>query len=109
MAPIHATLAAGRWQLLTLAQQLGNIGSEFARFCRARERGQTAADPAAFRLLELLDLTIADQRWRRRLKELTRLREVFCNLWLEAGAYQVTPADLEAYFTAFALRARASA
>ena len=37
--------------------------------------------PAALRtaVLELLDLTIADDRWRGRRKELTRARELLCD------------------------------
>ncbi len=31
----HATLAAGRWNQLTLVQQLANIGSEVGRAARA--------------------------------------------------------------------------
>ena len=35
----HATLAGGRWQLPSLAAQLGNIGSEVERALRAMEAG----------------------------------------------------------------------
>lgn len=67
MTALHLTLAAGRWQTFTLAEQLGNIGSELARFAAGQEHHDpTAADAAAARLFELLDLTIADPRWRLR-------------------------------------------
>src|SRR3990167_9274044 len=78
----HPGLAAGRWHTLSLAEQMGNIGSEVGRDrrWRGREKGRFAA--AAVRALELLELTIRDPRWRRRLKELTRVKEIFCDeLW----------------------------
>jgi hypothetical protein len=38
-APIHVGLAAGLWLELTLAEQLGNIGTELARALRASALG----------------------------------------------------------------------
>ena len=35
---LHANLAAGRWHTLTLADQLGNIGSDVGRAIRAKEQ-----------------------------------------------------------------------
>lgn len=107
MAPIHPTLAAGRWASLTLSQQLANIGSEVSRLVRARERGDTvAAERALERALELLDLTQA--RWRRapRALELSRLRELICGIFLREREYEVSSNTLEAYFLPFALRGR---
>jgi hypothetical protein len=61
---VHTGLAAGRWVELTLAEQLGNIGSEVGRALRARASGQPARRDAALdRALELFDLTLADARW----------------------------------------------
>ena len=107
MALIPATLAAGRWQTLTLAEQLGNIGSELARLAAARQRPDPAsADAAAARLFALLDLTLADPRWRRRLKELTRLREVIGDCAVGGSAFGVDAVTLGAYLLPFALAAR---
>lgn len=39
MPVIHKQLAAGRWFSLTLAEQLGNIGSDVDRAIRAAETG----------------------------------------------------------------------
>ena len=76
----HASLAAGRWFELSLAEQLGNIGSEYERAWRWKRQGRQDYFEKAFaRMLELLDLTLADRRWHNhRLKELTRLREQTC-------------------------------
>jgi len=58
------------------------------------------------RALELIDLTIRDSRWRHRLKEIVRAREVLCDTALEGNAYGATFEDLDRYFTQFALAAR---
>jgi hypothetical protein len=104
----HPDLAAGRWFTLSLANQLGNVGSEYERARRWKEQGNDARfEPAFARLLELLDLTIADPRWRNhRLKELTRLREVICDeLYNEAPEF-IHPSDLRKYFLYFGILAR---
>lgn len=69
-----------QWFTMTLAEQLGNIGSDFERAVRWKEKQQPELfDSAIARMLELLDLTLADKRWyNHRLKELARLREEVC-------------------------------
>ena len=104
----HPTLASGRWYELTLAEQLGNVGSEYERSIRAKSTNdQTRFDQAFARMLELLDLTIRDPRWKNhRLKELTRLREVLCDeLWNEKQEY-LQRNDLREYFLYFGILAR---
>ena len=99
MTAIHKNLAEGRWQKMSLAQQLGNIGSEYSRFKHWQERGDTAKqDQALARALELVDLTIASCSDQARLRELTRLRE--------AVADHLLSRDLEKYFLPFAILAR---
>ena len=62
-APIHGTLAAGRWQTMSLMEQLGNVGSEVERAIRSHSAGNTARfDHALDRALELFDLTATDAR-----------------------------------------------
>ena len=103
---LHKNLAAGRWFKLSLMEQLGNIGSEVSRARRAqninRERFQNAID----RALELFDLTLSDLRWRGRLKEIGRAREVFCDAISGGQEYNSSLIDLEKYFDQFALAAR---
>ncbi|HEV7682254.1 MAG TPA: hypothetical protein VGO68_09045 [Pyrinomonadaceae bacterium] len=104
----HPELAAGRWFTLSLAEQLGNVGSEYERALSWKERGDKDRFEHAFaRLLELLDLTIADQRWRNhRLKELTRLREVICDEFFNEIPEFIHPTDLREYFLYFGVLAR---
>lgn len=91
---------------MTLAEQLGNVGSEYERALRWKQRNDSGHFEQAFaRMLELLDLTIADRRWRNhRLKELVRVREVVCEELCNDGGSN-TP-DLRKYFFSFAFLAR---
>lgn len=107
MTIYHTTLSAGRWQLLTLAEQLGNIGSEVSRARNAQKRSDVEGFQYAFdRVLELFDLTLTDLRWRGRLKEIARAREVVCDAFLGGGAFDSTLDDLMPYFDQFAYAAR---
>ncbi len=101
----HQTLAAGRWYEFSLAEQLGNIGSEVSRAIRARG-DEKRFENAIFRALELFDLTISDKRWRKRLKELTRARELFCSAVYGNIEFDTSLEDLDKYFFTFALAAR---
>ncbi|MEK7137226.1 MAG: hypothetical protein AAB853_02985 [Patescibacteria group bacterium] len=109
-SPIHADLAAGRWQEFSLNEQLGNIGSEVGRALRARAQGNEERLRGALdRALELFDLTIADPKHRGpRLREICRAREVVCDFFFGENEYGSTAASLDRYFTAFGLAARQS-
>ena len=88
-----------RWFSMTLAEQLGNVGSEYSRAANGLKRNdQIRFKTAQARFLELLDLTINDPRWSVfRKRELLRLREVSCEDF---------PENLQIYFDRFALLAR---
>ena len=103
-APRHPGLAAGRWQRLSLAEQLANVGAEVGRMRRRRAAEERTA--AFERALELLDLTLADPRWRGRLKEIARAREVLCDAVRGGREYGATLEDLDRYFLDFAVAAR---
>ncbi|MDO8626561.1 MAG: hypothetical protein Q7K39_03870 [Candidatus Magasanikbacteria bacterium] len=100
-------MTAGRWSTFSLAEQLGNVGSEVGRAAIRERSGDTAQrDRALERALELLDLTIADSRWQKRLKEICRAREVLCDTFWGKREYHSTPEAMEKYFYHFALLAR---
>jgi hypothetical protein len=101
----HEDLASGRWQTFTLAEQLGNIGSEVSRARHARE-DNPRFENAVRRALELFDLTLCDPRWKKRLKEIARARELFCDAVYGGLKYGTSFEDLDRYFTYFALSAR---
>mgnify|MGYP001617267425 CR=1 FL=1 len=102
----HKDLAEGRWYKLSLAEQLGNVGSEVSRAKNWHGRNEKFSENAFIRALELLDLTLADTRWRHRLKELTRVREVLGDLFMGGQEYKSTFEDLDRYFFHFAIAAR---
>ena len=103
----HASLAAGRWQTLPLAEQLANVGSDVARAHQWQEKDPQLCEKAFVRALELLDLMIGDPRWRGRRNELTRARELLYDAMLGGKEYGSDLAGLDRYFYPFAVAARA--
>jgi hypothetical protein len=104
----HRDLAAGRWYELTLAEQLGNVGSEVSRALSWRPRDPRIAQAAFERALELMDLTLADPRHLRsvaRLREIARTREVLVDFFAGSNEYSSTGPSLQRYFDAFAMAA----
>lgn len=96
-----------KWQKLSFAEQMANIGSELNRVIYWHKAGDREnKGKAVWRVLELIDLTIADKRWASRLLELIRLREVFCDLFLGKKLYDISLKSLQNYFLNFALAAR---
>lgn len=104
---IHQNLAAGGWFKFTLCEQMGNVGSEVGRAVNWEKKGnREQRERALTRAFELLDLTIADRRWKTGRKELCRAREVLADAFYGTGEYQTTPADMEKYFFKYAVAAR---
>lgn len=104
----HPDLAAGGWARLSLMEQLGNVGSEVSRAARWKDKDPKLYEGAVLRGLELMDFTIRDARWKGRLKELTRAREMMCDAWLGGREYGTTWEGLDRYFFHFAVAARLS-
>jgi hypothetical protein len=103
----HPGAVIERWRSMTLAAQLGNIGSEVGRAARARSLGNDqrfARSPD--RALELFDATLADDRWRGRRKEIARAREVTCDFLVGDNDYGSSAESLDACFLSFAVTAR---
>ena len=80
----HRDLAAGRWRTMTLSEQLANIGSEFGRAAKRKEKGE---HPGVFR-------------------ELLRLREVMCDYFVGENEYKTDRAFIDKYFYDFTVCAR---
>jgi hypothetical protein len=107
--PKHRDVAGGRWWTLTLAEQLGNVGSEVSRTLKWRTRDPDIAQKALERALELIDLTLDDPRHRASapcLREICRAREVLLDFLIGPNQYGSTEATLQRYFDAFAVAAR---
>jgi predicted nucleic acid-binding Zn-ribbon protein len=102
------TVSKERWFTLSLADQLGHIGSEVGRARTWQSKDEESFWGAIRRALELFDLTQEDQRWKKRRKELDRARESFADAVLGGKEYGSSLPDLEKYFMQFALLARKS-
>ncbi len=104
----HGDGFAERWCTLSLAQQLGNVGSEVSRALKWRSRNPAIAQGALDRALELIDLTLDDSRHRvsvARLREICRAREVLLDFLAGTNVYGSTEATLQRYFDVFAVAA----
>ena len=107
---IHKDLAAGRWFQMSLAEQLGNVGSEVGRAANWTIKGNIEQSNRALeRAFDLLDLIIGDKRWiGPKLKELCRVREVLADTFYGDRVYGATPQSMEKYFYHYAVWARNS-
>jgi hypothetical protein len=102
----HKGLAAGRWFELSFLDQMANAGSEVERAILWRGKNNDYSARAIQRALELLDLTIADVKNRKRLKELTRLREALVDYFYSDNQYASSDELWRSYFHGFGCAAR---
>jgi hypothetical protein len=103
----HRELASGRWNELSLVEQLGNIGSEVERALKWKKKNNPDYCMRAFeRALELLDLTLACPAHRHRLREIARTREILVDFFYGENQFATTEEFLSAYFLRFACAAR---
>lgn len=102
----HKNLARGRWSQFSFFEQMANIGSEVERTIAWREKNPSYSQAAFERALELLDLTIADDKNRSRLKELLRLREVLADYFQFDNTYDSSDQRWRNYFYGFTYAAR---
>ncbi len=97
------------WEEMTVAEQLGNIGSEVSRALRWHKKDDVEKwKGALWRALDLFDRTLTgDDLTYSRMREINRAREVVCDYFLGGNRYGSTPESLNNYFTQFAIAARA--
>ena len=98
-----AAVSKERWWTMSLAEQLGNIGSEVGRASKWQGKDENSFWGAVTRALELFDLTQADKRWGSRQYEFNRAKETFADAVLGGHEYKSSLKDLEKYFMNFAL------
>lgn len=108
MSTEHQQLAAGRWQAMSLTEQLANVGAEVGRALKWKGKGNAEYSRLAFeRALELLDLSVADEKNKLRLREVLRLREAMVDYFNSDNSFQQTAQSLNNYFYCFNLLSRA--
>lgn len=109
MKVFHKELSSGKWFEMVFFEQMANIGSEVMRAISWKSRNENYSRRAIERALELLELTINDQKNRAipsRLKELTRLREVLIDYFYCGNKYGSTERSWEKYFYGFSYAIR---
>jgi hypothetical protein len=103
----HQRLAQGKWNELTLMEQLANVGSEVERAIKWKEKNNLEYCRMAFeRALELMTLTIADKKNMPRLKEIARVREALVDYFAGDNDYASSDENWRKYFLAFNYAAR---
>ena len=99
---------AERWPDMSLAEQLANVGSEFGRAAKRKEKGEREKELKFFEKgLELLDMSIASAANKKAqhpgiFRELARLREVMCDYFVGDNEYGTDRAFIDKYFYDFA-------
>ena len=106
MSVFHEQLSSGKWQKLSLMEQMANIGSEISRADKWQGKDKKLFWGAVERALELFDFTLTDSRWKNRLREIARVKELFCDAVLGGREYSSSLKDLEQYFLHFGLIVR---
>lgn len=95
----HKTLENGRWAEMSFIDQMANIGSEIHRTSVwGKKKNADRAEMAFDRALELIDLTLKYGRQHEpgrnaMLKELCRLREIFCAEYLSENPDALESSD----------------
>ena len=98
----HKTLSDGRWQQMSICEQMANIGSEISRALNWQKKGNKEfCQKAACRALELLDLTLDSVRSFPRIKEVARLREVVVDYFFGSNQFSSSEVLWRRYFDHF--------
>ena len=81
---LHANLSLEKWCSYSQGQQILMIANELNRAANWIEKDQNLESNMCYeRAFELIDLTVEDAKWRGRLRELLRLREILAELYLQ--------------------------
>lgn len=103
----HKELAQGRWNQLSFAEQMANIGSEVTRALNWKAKNNADYSQKAIeRAIELLDLTISGIKNFASLKELVRLREAIIDYFFGKNEFSSSDILWKKYFFHFAYAAR---
>lgn len=104
----HKGLTLERWSKFSLAEQLANVGADVERAIKWKKRERSDyAQQAVERVLELMYLTIADIKNKKRLSELCRVREALVDYLVYDNVYQSTSEAWQRYFYYFGYLAAA--
>lgn len=99
-------LASGRWFELSFVEQMANIGSEVERAISWRNRNKDYSNIAVNRALELLSLSIKDEKNILRLTELTKVYKNIKDYFYGKNVFKSNDLLWQKYFYNFAFAAR---
>jgi hypothetical protein len=103
----HEGLAAGRWSQLSFIEQMANIGSEVERALNWRiKKNADYAQKAFERALELIDLTLDNDKNYSHLKEIARMREGLVDYFFGENRFISSEDSWKRYFLPFAYASR---
>lgn len=104
---MNKNLPAEKWAKLSIVQQMANIGSEAERAMNwKRQKRKDYFWNSLCRTLDLVNLTIIDKKNINRLRELTRIKELWLDFVMGKNEYQQSDETWTGYFHPFYLAAR---
>ena len=107
VAHLHKELASGRWQKMTVCEQMANIGSEVERALNWRAKGNIISSQRAFaRGLDLVDLTIESISNSAHLKEFRLMRKALVDYFVGTNQFNSTDVSWRKYFAHFTFAVR---
>lgn len=93
-----------KWNQYSLNEQLGNILSEI---CRAHNREKIhefeSRNKSLKRALELIDLTLCDQKHACSLKEIKTLRNIIAGKYIGSNDFDITYEEIQNHLLPFAV------
>ncbi|MCX5700018.1 MAG: hypothetical protein NTZ63_00520 [Candidatus Omnitrophica bacterium] len=103
----HKDLAAGSWNKLSFVEQMANIGSEVERALNWQiKKNADYAQKAFERALELIDLTLDNNRNYTHLKEIARMREAIVDYFSGENQFISSESSWRKYFLPFTYASR---
>jgi hypothetical protein len=105
----HKNLADGHWNELSFFEQMANVGSEVERTISWKKKENAEYSQLALeRALELLDFSRSDKKNKKRLREISRVREAIVDHFFGENEYASSDESWQKYFYAFNYAARAA-
>lgn len=96
-----------KWQSLSAAAQLGNLGSEFSRACKWKGKNQEYFFAEVQRFTNYISAMMLDAKWQNhRSKELCRLKESALACLSAKSVDEREARSIQNYFDQFALLRR---
>ena len=103
----HKDLSLGRWDQLSLCEQMANIGSEVCRAISWRNKGrEDLSQRASARALELIDFSLNSANSFSCMREFARLREAVVDYFYGSNQFTSSEKLWRKYFDHFNYMAR---